>query len=509
MDQDVLLRAENVSKEFPGVKALDGVEFSLKAGEIHALMGENGAGKSTLIKVITGVYQRDGGSVKLYGEEVYPTSVLEAEQHGISTVFQEVNLVRTLSVAENILLGRQPKKYGCLDWGAINAHARKALARLGIHDLDVTAELSHCSMAIQQMVAIARALDIDAKILILDEPTSSLDEKEVEALFTVMRKLKEDGLGIVFVTHFLGQVYQVCDRITVLRNGGYVGDYDIKDLPKIKLISAMLGKEIEDIESIELKERERDVSQAEDFLVAENIGKYGVIDPLDISVKRGEIVGLAGLLGSGRTESVRLLFGADKKSSGSTRINKNLINISSPRDAISKGIGFCSEDRKGEGIIPNLSVRENIILALQAKRGTFRKIKRSEQDSLANHYIEALKIKTPSPETPIKNLSGGNQQKVLLARWLAVQPELIILDEPTRGIDVGAKAEIEHLINKLSDDGVAVIFISSELEEVVRVCDRINILRDRKKIGELIGDDIDEQKIMQVIAEVHDEKEQE
>ena len=506
--EDVLLRVENVKKVFPGVKALDRVEFTLRAGEIHALMGENGAGKSTLIKVMTGVYQRDAGSMKLFGEEVCPESVLEAESYGISTVFQEVNLIRTLSVAENILLGRQPKKYGCLNWREINAHAQRALARLGIYDLDVTTELSHCSMAVQQMVAIARALDIDAKILILDEPTSSLDEKEAQALFEVMRRLKDQGLGIVFVTHFLGQVYEVCDRITVLRNGMYVGAADIKDLPKIKLISKMLGKEIEDIESIELTGRHREPLDTEEFLVAEDLGRIGGVDPLDLSIKKGEIVGLAGLLGSGRTETARLLFGADSRTSGSTRIMNKEYKLDSPMDAINKGIGFCSEDRKGEGIIPNLSVRENIVLALQAKRGILRKIKNSEQSAIAEHYISALNIKTPSAETPIRNLSGGNQQKVLLARWLAVQPELIILDEPTRGIDVGAKAEIERLINRLSDDGVAVLFISSELEEVVRVCDRINVMRDRKKIGELTGDDIDEQKIMAVIAsELQEERE--
>ena len=346
---EVLLKAENVSKVFPGVKALDKVEFTLKAGEIHALMGENGAGKSTLIKVITGVYQRDGGSVALFGEEVRPGSVLEAEEHGISTVFQEVNLVRNLSVAENILLGRQPKKYGCLNWKEINAHARRALARLGV-DIDVTMELSRCSMAVQQMVAIARALDIDAKILILDEPTSSLDEKEVEALFEVMRKLKNQGLGIVFVTHFLGQVYEVCDRITVLRNGCYVGDYAIKDLPKIKLISRMLGKDIKDIESIELKGRERDLGQVTELLVAEGIGRDGAIAPLDISIKEGEIVGLAGLLGSGRTESARLLFGADSRTSGRTIIKGKESRLDSPQDAINNGIGFCSEDRKVKGL---------------------------------------------------------------------------------------------------------------------------------------------------------------
>lgn len=503
---EVLLKAEAVEKEFPGVKALDGVDFTLKSGEIHALMGENGAGKSTLIKVITGVYQKDAGRVEFFGKEVHPGSVLETESYGVSTVFQEVNLVPTLSVAENILLGRQPKRFGCLDWPEINRHARKALARLGL-DIDVTSELSSCSMAIQQMVAIARALDIDAKILILDEPTSSLDEKEVDALFAVMKKLRDDGMGIVFVTHFLGQVYEVCDTITVLRNGGFVGDYPVSELPKISLIARMLGKDETELEGLDLVGRDRDLSGNDDFLVGESIGRKGAIDPLDISIKKGEIVGLAGLLGSGRTETARLLFGADSDCSGSTRIKNREVRFSSPRDAISNGIGFCSEDRKGEGIIPNLSVRENIMLALQAKRGVFRKMSNAEQLELANHYIEKLSIKTPSPEAAIKNLSGGNQQKVLLARWLAIQPELIILDEPTRGIDVGAKAEIEKLINKLSDEGVAVLFISSELEEVVRVCDRINILRDRHKVGELVGRDIDEQRIMQVIAGVNEEKE--
>lgn len=501
----VLLKAENVSKVFPGVRALDKVDFTLRVGEIHALMGENGAGKSTLIKVMTGVYQRDGGSVRLFGKEVFPTSVQEAESFGISTVFQEVNLVRNLSVAENILLGRQPKKFGCIDWKEINAHARRALARLGI-EIDVSVPLSTCSMAVQQMVAIARALDTDAKILILDEPTSSLDEKEVEALFEVMRKLKDEGLGIVFVTHFLGQVYEVCDRITVLRNGGYVGDYDIKELPKIKLISKMLGREVDDLDSIELKGRERDLSEARAFLSAEQLGREGAIAPFNISIREGEIVGFAGLLGSGRTESARLLFGADNKTSGSIIIKNKNVQLDSPQDAINNGIGFCSEDRKGEGIIPNLSVRENLVLALQAKRGVIRKLKKSEQNTIADNYIRALNIKTPSAETPIKNLSGGNQQKVLLARWLAIQPELIILDEPTRGIDIGAKTEIEKLINQLCVSGVAVLFISSELEEVVRICDRINILRDREKVGELIGSEIDEQKVMQVIADVQEER---
>ncbi len=500
---DVLLQACGIAKAFPGVRALVGVDFTVRAGEIHALMGENGAGKSTLIKVLTGVYPRDAGTVVLLGKPMNPGSPLDAERAGIATVYQEVNLIPELSVAENIMLGRQPRKAGFLQWRSIRRHADEALSRLGLK-IDSSRPVSSFSMAIQQMVAIARALHVDAKLLVLDEPTSSLDEQEVAELFVIMRKLRDDGLGIVFVTHFLDQVYAVTDRITVLRNGELVGEFETARLPRIELIARMLGREVSEVSNVgDTMAMSRDEEAKDEvFLVAEGIGRAG-IGPLDLEIRRGEVVGLAGLLGSGRTETARLLFGADRRTSGNISIAGKDAPLSHPAEAIAAGIGFCSEDRKLEGIVPTLSVRENMILAMQAGQGALRQLPRAKQKEIADHYISALKIKTPSPETPIQNLSGGNQQKVLLARWLCLQPQLIILDEPTRGIDVGAKVEIEKLVDSLRREGMAILFISSELEEVARACGRVAIMRDLKKVGELAGTQVEEHQIMKLIA-AHD-----
>jgi simple sugar transport system ATP-binding protein len=490
-----------ISKAFRGVQALKGVDFTVRAGEIHALMGENGAGKSTLIKVLTGVHPRDSGDVLLAGQSVSPQAPREAEELGISTVYQEINLIPELSVAENIMLGRQPRRFGFIDWKELHARARRALQRLEI-DLDLHRSVSSCSLALQQMVAIARALDVNAKLLILDEPTSSLDEHEVAELFKVMRRLREQGLGLVFVTHFMDQVYAVSDSITVLRNGELVGEFKTAELPKLQLVGKMLGRELAAVEkvgdTIALSAEGR--ASRDVFLAAKQLGRKGGVEPLDLEIRKGEVVGLAGLLGSGRTETARLLFGADRKSSGSITLDGRATALSSPAKAIGEGIAFCSEDRKSEGIVPSLSVRENIILAMQAGRGFVRLLPRRKQEELAAHYIQALRIKTPSPETPIQNLSGGNQQKVLLARGLCLQPKLIILDEPTRGIDVGAKAEIEKLVDSLRREGMAILFISSELEEVVRASQRVLVLRDRTKVGELSGEQINEDRIMEMIA---------
>jgi len=416
-------------------------------------------------------------------------------------VYQEINLIPELSVAENIMLGRQPRRFGFIDWKELHARARRALQRLEI-DLDLHRSVSSCSLALQQMVAIARALDVNAKLLILDEPTSSLDEHEVAELFKVMRRLREQGLGLVFVTHFMDQVYAVSDTITVLRNGELVGEFKTAELPKLQLVGKMLGRELAAVEKVgdtmTLSSDENPTGDA--FLTAKQLGRKGGVEPLDLEIRKGEVVGLAGLLGSGRTETARLLFGADRKSTGSITLDGRATALSSPAKAIGEGIAFCSEDRKSEGIVPSLSVRENIILAMQAGRGFVRLLPRRKQEELAAHYIQALRIKTPSPETPIQNLSGGNQQKVLLARWLCLQPKLIILDEPTRGIDVGAKAEIEKLVDSLRREGMAILFISSELEEVVRASQRVLVLRDRKKVGELSGEQINEDRIMEMIA---------
>jgi len=493
-----LLSARAISKSFPGVRALAGVDFTVRHGEVHALMGENGAGKSTLIKVLTGVYRRDGGEMLLEGNRIDPHSPQEAEALGISTVYQEVNLVPYLSVAENICLGRQQTRFGFIDWKQIRQRARHALARLGIH-VDVNEPVASYSIAIQQLVAIARALDVQAKLLILDEPTSSLDEDEVERLFGILRQLKSAGLGIVFVTHFLDQVYAVSDRITVLRNGQLVGEYETTKLPRIELISKMMGKELSEAD-FKQGARATPAAVKKPVLNLRGVGRRGSLQPMDLSLNEGEILGLAGLLGSGRTETARLVFAIDPADSGEMSLDGNRLALRSPRDAIAHRIGFCPEDRKVEAIIPNLSVRENIVLALQASRGWTRCVSHAKQLELADRFIEALNIKTPGAEQPIRLLSGGNQQKVILARWLASNPRLLLLDEPTRGVDVGAKFEIEKLMQKLTGEGMAILFISSDLEETVRNSHRVAVLRDRRKIAELHGEEITEHNIMHAIA---------
>ena len=500
---DVLLEMRGISKRFPGVLALDGVDFRLRRGEVHALMGENGAGKSTLIKALTGVHMRDEGKVVLDGVEIDPRSPRQAEELGISTVYQEVNLIAHLSVAENICLGREPTVFGKIRWGAVKRRAEEAMARLDLR-VDVSRELSQCSIALQQMVAIARALDIRAKLLLLDEPTSSLDANEVAELFVVMRKLRDQGLGIVFITHFLDQVYGVSDRITVLRDGRLVGEYETSKLGRMELVSRMIGKDASKLERGE-KRGAGGKAAGGVFVEAKQLGRRGSVSPMDIRIGKGEVVGLAGLLGSGRTEMARLLFGVDKADEGHVEVDGRMVTLGSPKQAIRLGFGFTPENRKTEGIIPHLSVRENIILAMQGRRGMWRALSNSEQMEIAERFIAALGIKTPSPEQAVSNLSGGNQQKVLLARWLANEPRLLILDEPTRGIDVGAKAEIEKLIGQLCEAGMSIVFISSELEEVVRTCQKVVVLRDGVKVGELEGEQVSEEAVMQTIARHADE----
>jgi simple sugar transport system ATP-binding protein len=498
---DPLLSLRGIGKKFPGVVALDGVDFTIRAGEIHALLGENGAGKSTLIKVLTGVYEPDAGDIRLSGQRICPRSPAEAERLGLSTVYQEVNLIPSLSVAENLCLGRQPGKFGFVSWRGVRQHARAALAKLGL-DLDVDTELGSLSVALQQMVAIARALDRQAKLLILDEPTASLDEKEVAELFAIMRQLRDSGMGLVFVTHFLDQVYAVTDRITVLRNGALVGEYTTRDLPRLELVGKMLGREITAAPSA-AEAATATTSKTEPLLEARGLARKGGIHPINLALHSGETLGLAGLLGSGRTETARLLFGIDRRDGGEISFRGQPAPLGSPREAVQLGLAFCSEDRKVEGILPNLSVRENLVIALQGRRGVGRALTAAEQQQLCAHYIAALRIKTADAEVPIRTLSGGNQQKVLLARWLATQPALIILDEPTRGIDIGARAEIEALIAKLRADGIAVLLISSELEEIVSLSTRVSVLRERRAVGEFTGADISIPRLMQAMAGGH------
>ena len=499
MPDKVLLEMKEIEIQFPGVKALDKVDFNLRAGEIHSLLGENGAGKSTLIKCLTGVNHMDAGVILLDGKEIRPQSPQHAIELGISTVYQEVNLCPNLTVAENIFVGRQPMRRGQIDWKTINSRARELMARFH-QDIDVTRPLSYYSTAVQQMVAIARAVDVQAKILILDEPTSSLDDNEVSLLFNVMNELKAEGLGIIFITHFLDQVYAVSDRMTILRNGHLVGTYGVEELSRVELVTLMVGKDIDTIFNLKRAEVPGDAPY---MLKATHIGAPGQVDDITVTLKKGELIGFAGLLGSGRTETAELLFGAKRLASGELEVDGQKADIRSPYDALMRGMAFCPEDRKRDGIIGDLSIRENIALAVQARRGFLRPLSRAEQNELADKYIKALGIATPDAEKKIGELSGGNQQKVILARWMATQPDLLILDEPTRGIDVGAKAEIQRLMLEMCKDGVSVIFISSELEEVIRCSNRIVIMRDGKKAGELEGpfDGNTQNRILQIIAE--------
>jgi simple sugar transport system ATP-binding protein len=495
-----VLEVAGIHMQFPGVKALSDAGLRLFPGEVHTLMGQNGAGKSTLIKVLTGVYQPDSGSITLAGQPIAPRSTQHAQDLGISTVYQEVNLCPNLSVAENIFIGRYPRRFGMIDWRGMSRQAAGLLARLQI-DIDVAAPLSTYPLAIQQMVAIARALNIESRVLILDEPTSSLDEAEVQLLFSVLRSLREQGMAILFVTHFLDQTYAISDRITVMRNGEREGEYACAELSRLALVNKMVGAPADAHGGGATRlEEAAGHAQGEPVVRARALARKGVLQPVDLEVRRGEVLGLAGLLGSGRTETARLLFGADKADGGSVEVEGREHSFATPRDAIAHGIGFCSEDRKHEGAILSLSVRENLILALQARQGMLRAIPFKRQQQLANDYVKWLGIKTASIETPIGTLSGGNQQKVLLARWLATDPKLMILDEPTRGIDVRAKQEIMDYVTSMCRKGMSILFISSELPEVLRVSDRMVVMRDRKACGEYRRGELDETTVLHVIA---------
>ncbi|MGP3984592.1 sugar ABC transporter ATP-binding protein [Streptomyces sp. KR80] len=499
-----VLEMTGIFKEFPGVRALSGVDFRLFPGEIHALLGENGAGKSTLIKVLTGVHSLDAGTITLDGRSVRFASPLQAQQAGISTVYQEVNLCPNLSVAENVFIGREPTRAGRIQWKQLRQEAAKLVDRLGL-DLDVSAPLGSYPLAVQQLVAIVRAVGTGdgrgagTKVLILDEPTSSLDRDEVLELFALMRRLKNEGVAILFVSHFLDQIYEVCDRMTVLRNGTLVSEHMVRDLDQMGLVKLMIGKDLDELEELHDHQLRSDVGDS--LLTAEGLGKTGRIAPFDLEIRSGEVIGLAGLLGSGRTELARLLFGADQPDSGKLAVGGRQVSLHAPNDAIAAGVAFCSENRKTEGLVPDLTVRENIILALQAARGWTRPIPVSQRDELVAKYIRALDIRPADPEARVGALSGGNQQKVLLARWLITQPKLLILDEPTRGIDVGAKAEIQKLVVSLSEEGMSVLYIAAELEEVLRLSHTIGVLRDRRLVARLAnGPEITPSRILETIA---------
>ncbi len=498
MSHDILLQVNNVTKSFPGCKALDNVGLTVRKGSVHALMGENGAGKSTLIKVLTGVYQADEGEIFINGEKVFFSTPKEALDKGISTIYQELDLIPELSVAENIFLGREIMKGKLIDWKKTHEKAREIMESIHI-DIDTKSTLSSHSTAIQQMVSIARAVSVQAKLVVMDEPTSSLDEKEVAILFQVIKDLKSRGVSIIFITHKLDEVFQICDEMTIMKDGVVVANADVEKISKLEMVSLMVGRDSSGI--VDNKKDYSRVNVREESVLAVKNLKHGskVVDQ-SLDLKKGEILGLAGLLGSGRTELVRLVFGVDKPESGEIYVKQEKVHFKSPRAAMKKNMAFCFEDRKVEGIIPNMSVKNNITLAILPRISKLGVVSNKKQDEIVGKYIDALKIKVSDPSQPIKSLSGGNQQKVLLARALASNPELLILDEPTRGIDVGAKKEILDITESLAEEGISVLLISSELQELVSSCSKISIIRDGKRVGELNGEEISEKEILKAIA---------
>jgi simple sugar transport system ATP-binding protein len=495
-----VVEMRDISITFGSVHALDQVSLRLLPGEVHALMGENGAGKSTLIKALTGVYTIDSGTVLVGGEQHEFSSPAASQAAGISTVYQEVNLLPNLTVAENMLLGREPRRFGAINVRAMNRRARATLESLGI-DIDPTSELGEHPIAVQQLVAIARAVDVEARVLILDEPTSSLDADEVAKLFEVMRRLRDQGVAIVFVSHFLDQVYEIADRMTVLRNGKLVEERLVAETSQLELVKLMIGRELEVLDRIDrtVSARTADESGAP-VLKALGVGRKGSLEATDLELYDGEVIGLAGLLGSGRTELARLLFGADTADTGEVVFRSERRRLRSPRHAIDRKVAFSSEDRKAEGVVGDLTVADNMLLALQASRGWLRPIPQTTRTKLVEQYLKALDIRPADPTALMRNLSGGNQQKVLLARWLITDPEILILDEPTRGIDIGAKAQIQAKVAELAAQGMAVVFISAELEEVLRLSDRLVVMRDRRKIDERPNDDVSVSDVLEIIA---------
>lgn len=502
MSDRPLLRMEGIRKVFSGVVALDGVDFAVGRGEAHALVGENGAGKSTLIKIMTGAYGRDGGLVRLEGREVDFSSPEEAQAAGVVAVYQEVNLLAYRTVAENIFLGREPRRFGLIDWKKMNREAGELLARLGLA-IDPRAALGSLNIALRQMVAIARAVSLGAKVVVLDEPTSSLTEREVSILYGVIRRLKSEGVGVVYISHRLDELYAVCDRVTVLRDGKLVGTYDLAGLERLDLVCLMLGKRREELrqKGVTAFEHHESVRDEPPLLRAEALTRGRRLDHVTIEARRGEIVGMAGLLGSGRTETARAIFGADKVEEGRVFLEGRLLELDGPDDAIDAGLAFLSEDRKAEGIIPELSVRENLTLAVLPALTRLGIVSRARQNEIVERYMKRLGIKAASADQKIRELSGGNQQKVLLARWLCKNPKFLLLDEPTRGIDVGAKAEIQSLVGQLAGEGMGVLMISSELEELVEGSSRVLVMRDGRCVAELRGNSISQDNIIHAMAE--------
>lgn len=504
-ERPLLLQMKDIDKVFPGVVALNKAWLNVGLSEVHAIVGQNGAGKSTLIKTINGAYHRDGGEVFFEGNPVDFHTTHQAQAAGISTIFQEINLVPFRSIAENIFMGREPRKYGLLNWGKMNRDSVEILSRLGVH-LNVRQPLLNLNVALQQMVAIARAVSFESKLVIMDEPTSSLDEREVETLFEVIRNLKGDGVSVIYISHRLDEMHQVGDRITIMRDGETIEESPLSSLSKLDIVSKMLGKEIGEVTLEGTTGFSEGKKAASGAPIIEAVNLKRGKNPVDtsVAVRPGEIVGVAGLLGSGRTETARILFGADHADSGTVKHKGVPVVFHSPREAIRARMGYCSEDRKAEGIIPFMSVRENLTLAALPVLSRHGIVDKAEQQAIVDRFISLLSIKVADPDQEIRQLSGGNQQKVLLARWLCLNPEVLLLDEPTRGIDVGAKAEIHALIESLAGEGLAVLMITSEIEEVVEGSDRVFVLRDGRTVAEFGPRQISQDAIITAMAEGHD-----
>ncbi|MFD8375017.1 sugar ABC transporter ATP-binding protein [Streptomyces sp. NPDC059688] len=498
-----MLAVTGLCKTFPGVRALSDVDFTARAGEVHALVGENGAGKSTLIKVLTGVHQPDAGEVTYDGSPVRFTTPLQAQQAGISTIYQEVNLVPLMSVARNLLLGREPRnRLRLIDFGRMHREADETLRGLGIR-VDVRRPLRELGVGAQQMVALARAVAIDARVVIMDEPTSSLEPREVRTLFEVIRTLRERGIAVVYVSHRMDELYEICDAVTVLRDGRVAHTGRLADLDRLRLVGLMLGREIGEVRREGLtKFSGSHETAAEPVLTAKGLTARHRLRSVSLSLRPGEVVGLGGLLGSGRSETAKAIAGALPVDGGRVVVAGAPVRAGSTPAAIRAGISLLPEDRKTEGIVPGLSVRENIALAALPGLSRFGLVDDARIDRVVDTFMKRLRIKASSPHQKVGELSGGNQQKVLLARWLALHPKVLLLDEPTRGIDVGAKAEVQALVDELADEGLAVLLISSDTEELIEGSDRVVVLRDGAVVRELTGDDVTEDELLRAIADV-------
>ncbi|MFF7496814.1 sugar ABC transporter ATP-binding protein [Streptomyces rubiginosohelvolus] len=498
-----VLEARSVSKRFPGVVALDDVSFALRAGEVHALVGENGAGKSTLIKVLTGVYQSDGGEVRVSGEPVRFARPFEAQQAGISTIYQEVNLVPLMSVARNIFLGREPKnRFGLIDFPRMNRETTELLDGFGVR-VDPRRPLHTLGIGTQQMVALARAVSVQAQVVIMDEPTSSLEPREVETLFRVIENLRGQGIAVLYVSHRMDELYRICDRVTVLRDGRHIHTGELAPLERMQLVSMMLGRDMAEVRRDGLTgfAAEGHDAARTPVLTATGLDRRHQLHDISVELYAGEVLGLGGLLGSGRSETAKALTGALSLDGGEITVDGKRIGRPTPAAAIRAGISMLPEDRKAEGIVPGLSVRENIVLAAMPRLSKAGIVSRAKQDRIVGIFMKRLRIKASSPEQKVGELSGGNQQKVLLARWLCLEPKVLLLDEPTRGIDVGAKAEVQSLIDELAREGLAVLLISSDIEELIEGADRIVVLRGGAVAGELAGDEVDESRLLEVLAD--------